>query len=191
MSRLVIFLAAGIACGQQLDLSVLDKLAARASESSTVTLDESKLKLASQFLSSEDPAQGKAKDLVSGLRAIFVRAFEFDKDGQYSQADLDPIRKQLTAPGWSNIVNVKERDESAEVWMFSKDGKLDGITVIAAESNELAVVNIVGPVDMKALASLAGSFGIPKIDTSLFGPQQKRKPRAETPRREKQDDEDE
>jgi hypothetical protein len=168
-----LFMFCGMACAQQLDLSALEKLSSKASESSTVTLDAAKLKLASQFLSNEDAAQDKAKGLITALRGIFVRTFEFDNDGAYSTADLEPLRKQLTAPGWSSIVNVKERDETIEVWLFNKGDLLDGLAIIAGESKELAVVNIVGPIDINALSKLAGSFGIPKLDSSMFGIEKK------------------
>jgi len=148
--------------GQQLDLSLLDKLAARAKSSVNVTLDEDKLKFASAFLSNDDPNQSAAKTMVTGLKAINVRVFEFDSPGQFSVADLDLIRKQLRSPGWSKMVDVKDRDETAEIYMFSKAKDLGGITIIAAEKKELVVVNIVGPVDLKTLGSLAGKFGIPK-----------------------------
>ena len=194
MKHLTLFMFCGIACAQQLDLSVLEKLSSKASESSNVTLDAAKIKLASQFLSSEDSSQEKARALITGLRGIFVRTFEFDNPGAYSAADLEPIRKQLTAPGWSNIVNVKDRDETAEVWLFSKGDVLDGITVIAGEPKELAVVNIVGPIDMNALRKLSGSFGIPNIDSDMLGIQQKGttkpkpQPKPATPKREEDEE---
>ena len=46
--------------------------------------------------------------------------------------------------------------------MFQKGKELGGMTIIAAEKRELAVVNIVGPVDLKSLGELGGKFGIPK-----------------------------
>jgi hypothetical protein len=183
MKKWCVFLLAGAAYAQQLDLSSLDKLAGRAKESSSVTLDAAKLKLVSGFLSSEDASQEKAKGLISGLRGIFVRTFEFDGKGEYSQADLEPLRKQLAAPGWANIVNVKERTESTEVWLFSKNDVLDGIAIIAAEPGEVAVVNIVGPIDINALSKLSGSFGIPNIGGDLV---RKAAPKPSTPKAQSQ-----
>ena len=199
MKQLPVFLLAavtwsGVACAQQLDLSSLDKLASKASESSTVNLDAPKLKIASQFLSSGDPSQGHVKDLITGLRGISVRSFEFDSEGSYRLSDLDPIRDQLKGPGWSNIVNVKERKESAEVWLFTKGDVLDGLAIIAAEPNEVTVVNIVGSIDINSLSKLSGSFGIPDIDTDVLGGRKKPPPKAAPskptqPKRDKNDDE--
>ena len=153
---------AATASGQQLDLSILDKLASKAKSSVNVTLDEDKLRFASAFLSDGDQNQAAAKGLVSGLKAINVRVFEFDTAGQFTPADLDVIRKQLQGPGWSKIVDVKEGAETAEVYMFAKGKDLGGLTVLAGEKKELTVVNIVGPIDLKTLGSLAGKFGVPK-----------------------------
>jgi hypothetical protein len=192
MKKLLVFLFAAAAHAQQLDLSTLEKMTEKARESSTVTLDAAKLKLAAQFLSNEDESQQKAKGLISGLRGIFVRSFEFEGKGEYSLADLEPIRKQLTAPGWSNIISVKEREESSEVWLFSKGEVLDGIAVIAAEPTEVTVVNIVGKVDINALSKLSGSFGIPNIGGELMHKSQPKpsppKPPAQKPKRENNDE---
>jgi uncharacterized protein DUF4252 len=155
-------LLAATAAGQQLDLSILDKLASKAKSSVNVTLDEDKLRFASGFLSEGDQNQATAKNLVSGLKAINVRVFEFDTAGQFAPSDVDAIRKQLQSPGWSKIVDVKDGAEMAEVYMFGKGKDLGGLAIIAGEKKELTVVNIVGPIDLKSLGSLAGKFGVPK-----------------------------
>ena len=190
MRKLMVFLLASAAYAQQLDLSSLDKLAGKAHETTTVNFDAAKLKFASQFLSSEDESQQKAKSLISGLRGIFVRTFEFEGDGGHSSADLEPVRKQLTAPGWANIVTVKEKRESTEVWLFSKGDVVDGIAVIAVEPDEIAVVNIVGPVDINALRKLSGSFGIPDIDGGLIPKAQPKPAPAKPPVKPKKVNED-
>jgi hypothetical protein len=156
---------AAVACGQQIDFSSLDKLAERAGNKVNVvnvTLNEEQLKFAGGFLSDQDEKQGTAKSLVNGLKGINVRVFEFDKPGGYSMSDMDGIRSQLRAPGWSKIVEARDGDETAEVYMFTQGKDMGGITVIAGEKRELAIVNIVGPIDLKSLGSLAGKFGIPR-----------------------------
>jgi hypothetical protein len=173
---------AAVASGQQIDLSALDKLSSRAKSVVNVTLDEDKLKFASAFLSNEDTNQEAAKTLVGGLKSINVRVFEFDKPGSFASSDMDAIRSQLRTPGWSKLVEARDGDEIAEVYMYSKGKDLGGITVIAGEKLELAVVNIVGPVDLKTLGSLAGKFGIPK-DVMGGGPSAPKQvaPRKPTP----------
>jgi hypothetical protein len=147
---------------QQLDLSILDRLAAKAKSAVNVSLDEEKLKFASAFLSSDDPNQSAARNLVGALKGVNVRVLEFDQPGAFSAADLEGIRSQLRGGGWSRIVEARDGDQLAEVYFFTKDKIMNGITIIASEKRELTVVNIAGPIDMKMLGSLAGKFGIPK-----------------------------
>src|SRR6266481_2275861 len=70
----------------------LDRLAAKAENSVEVTIDGSLLRLASKFLSDQDHDQAKAKKLMDGLEAIYVRSFEFAGDGGYDMADVDAVR---------------------------------------------------------------------------------------------------
>ena len=164
-------LFAGAAWAQQLDLSRLDGLSAKAKESTNVSLDADKLRMLSGFMDEKDKS---AQDLFSNLKGVHVRAFEFDAAGAYSQSDLDAIRAQLKGPGWTRVVEVKEKDESAEIWFYSDGGKPGGVAVIAAEPMELAVVNILGPIDFRTLARLAGNMGIPNIRTGLLEQKQPR-----------------
>jgi hypothetical protein len=150
------------ASGQKLDLSSLEGIAARAQESVNVMLDAEKLKLASQFLSTRDP---DTKQILERLTGVFVRAFEFDKPVTGGFPELKPIRAQLGGPGWSKIVEVKEKgaEEATEIYLFTKGGEMGGLAVIAAEKNELTVVNIAGPIRLEDLGKLKGSLGIPGL----------------------------
>lgn len=170
MKWLLTLLFVTTAFGQQIDLSILDKLASKARSSVNLTFDEDKLGFISGFLSNDDPKQASAKKIAANLKAINVRVFEFDGSGAFSKADLDAIRNQVKAPGWTKVVEAKERDESAEIYMFGKGKDLGGIVIIAVERRELAVVNIVGPVDLKSLGELGGKFGIPKDILGEAGP---------------------
>jgi hypothetical protein len=144
----------------------LERLAAHATESVDVTLDASMLQFASKFLSKEDPNEAQVKKLVSKLKGVYVRSFEFDKEGQYSTADLDSIRTQLKSPGWSRIVGVKSTEgENTDVYLLKHGDEIGGLVVIAAEPKELTLVHIDGPINPEELSELGGHMGIPKIST--------------------------
>jgi hypothetical protein len=142
----------------------LDGLAAKAKESVDVNLDSSMLQLAWKFFSGNKPDEAKAKELVAGLKGISVKTFEFEKEGQYSQADLQPVRAQLQAPGWSKILGVQERREGVEVYLRSDGGRTAGVAIIAYEPKELTVVSLEGSIDLERLSELSGHFGIPAVD---------------------------
>ena len=148
---------------QQIDLQSLDKLAAKASEKTQVDLNEALLKLGAAFLSDKNPEESAGKKVIDGLKAVYVRTFQFEKEGAYSIADLQPIRDQLKAPQWNRVVSVDEGKELTEVWMYRMGEDSGGMLILAAEPNELTVVNIVGTLNAADLAALAGQFGIPKL----------------------------
>ena len=111
--------------------------------------------------------QDKTED---GKGVVYVREFEFRQSGVYTAADLEAIRAQVRAPGWSQLVKVEDREEgdeeTVEVYVFGKNDRRNffgAMVVIAAEPRELTVVNIVGPIDLTRLAAMRGQFGIPNV----------------------------
>jgi hypothetical protein len=166
IALLLIAASAIIASAQesQLKLSSLDHLAAKASQSIDVNLDGRLIRLASGVFSDDDEDERKIKKLIVGVKGIYVRNFEFESDGQYTAADLETIRTQLRAPGWTRMVNVKsKKDGDLEVYLLMNDQQVGGLAVLSSNVRELTVVNIVGPVDLDKLAQLEGQLGIPQL----------------------------
>jgi hypothetical protein len=144
----------------------LDRLAAKASEVVDVSLDGALLQLASRFLSEKDPDEAHVKRLVSGLKGIYVKSFEFEDRDQYKESDVEELRAQLRGPSWSRIVSTRsKRDkENAEVFIKTEGGQIAGLVVIATEPKELTIVNIIGSIRPEDIRDLGGHMGIPKID---------------------------
>lgn len=160
--------AAGIIYGQdaRLQINHLDSLEQRASQVVDVTIDERTLQLAAKFLSAKKPDEARIKELVAGLKGVYVKSFEFDAANGYADADVTMIRAQLNAPGWSKMVNVRSKRDGQNVdvyMMLDGNSIIKGLAVIAAEPKRLTVVNIVGPIDVDKLSELSGNFGIPSI----------------------------
>ena len=160
----------------KLEIDHLNKLADKAAEVVNVNLDGALLQLASKFMSdSRDPEEAAAKHMVERLKGIYVKVYEFDKEGEYSQADVEEIRKQLHAPGWQRTVEVRSKrgGENAEIYFMAGSGTgadaIQGIAILCAEPKELTVVNIVGPVDLDKLAELDGEMGMPRLGLERVG----------------------
>ena len=156
--------ASALAQGAQLQLGHLDRLASQAAESVNVTIEPAMLKLASAFLKG-DREQAALKEMLSGLKGVYVRSFEFERENVYTPADVDAIRKQLTAPGWERLVTVdSKRDrELVEIYSWREGNGSGGLAILVAEPKELTVVNIVGPFDLAKLGALQGNFGIGRL----------------------------
>jgi Zn-dependent alcohol dehydrogenase len=170
VSALIIVFATaspGLAQTALLKLDNLDKLSVSAKQVVDVTVDEQLLQLASKFLSSTRSAdEREIRELVKDLKGVYVKRFEFDTDGQYSSADIEPVLKQLRGSGWARIVGVTSKREftNIEVFVMTEASIIKGIAVVAAEPRELTVVNVVGPIDVDRLSRLQGQFGIPSLE---------------------------
>ncbi|MEK6320696.1 MAG: DUF4252 domain-containing protein [Acidobacteriota bacterium] len=147
----------------KIDMSHLNRFADRADKVINVTVDEALLKLAAAFFKeTRSPDEAKIKELILGLKGVFVKRFEFEKEGEYTMADVESIRSQLNAPGWSSIANVRsKREGNYDVVIMTEGSVIKGLAVLAAEAKAFTVVNIVGPIDVAKLADLEGKFGIP------------------------------
>ena len=148
----------------RIDMGQLDHLGAKASETVDVTIDERLMQITGKFLSGKEPDEVKIKELINGLKGIYVKSFEFERDGDYSQADIESIRSQLRNPAWSRILNVSSKKEgSIEVYLMTNASQVGGLVVVATDLKELTIVNIVGPVDLEKLSQLEGQFGVPEL----------------------------
>jgi len=155
---------AGVLFAQQFKFN-LDHLAKKASNTVDLALPQNLVQLGAAMLDGKDPDQAKAKKVVAGLQGIYIKSFEFKKEGEYTKADLDQIRVQLKAPEWQRMVGVQSSEdrETLEVWVRTEGGKMTGLAILASDPRELTVVNLVGSVDPSAITDLGGSFGIPKM----------------------------
>ena len=148
--------------GLPLPSAVEKALEAKASNVTEVTLDKNMLGFASKFLDKKDSDQASAKQLINGLNGIYVRDYEFDKEGQYSMDDIDNLRKQFAGGEWVPMVHVHEKKsgESTDVLAKMVNGESRGMFILSAEPKELTIVLILGPIKMDQLGELGGLGGL-------------------------------
>jgi hypothetical protein len=148
--------------GARLQIDQLDSLANRASETVDVKLDERLMLTAAKIFSEKDDAD--IKEILKGLKGIYVKSFEFEKEGQYLPSDVESVMSQLRGGNWSKIVGVKSKTgDNVEVYLMMQGDQIQGLAVISAEPKEFTVVNIVGPVNLEKLSKLEGQFGVPDL----------------------------
>jgi len=163
----VLILVPGLSAKAQdsrIQMTGLDHLAAKASQTVDVNLDERLMRLAARVFSDKDEDEREVKQLIANLKGIYVKSFEFDADGQYTPADIEIIRTQLRGPGWTRLVNVTSKKEGIlEVYLLFSGETVGGLAVLHTDDRELTIVNIVGPVNLDKLAKLEGQLGIPDL----------------------------
>jgi len=155
--------ATAFAQNARLQIDHLDNLFPKAVETIDVRIDGSLLQIASKFLDKNKANEAQVREILNVLKGVYVKGVEFDKEGEYSDQDVESVRQQLRAPGWERIVGVRsKRDhENVEVFMMLNNGLIEGVGVLIADPKQLMVVNVVGPIDPEKISELRGSFGIP------------------------------
>lgn len=150
----------------KLDLDLLDALANRASDTVDVKLDEHLLQTTSKFFSGKDQDEVEIRELLKKLKGIYVKSLSFEKENQYSPAEIEPVLSQLRGGGWSKIVGVtsKKEGENVDVYVMNIGDQISGLTVVCLDPKEITIVNVVGPIDLDKLSELEGSFGVPDLD---------------------------
>ena len=149
--------------GLPLPSPIEKELAARASNVTEVTLGKNMLAFAAKVMDGKDKDEEATRHLIEGLDGIYVRNYEFEKEGQYSAVDVDKLRSYFEANGeWSTIVRERDKKsgESTDVMMKMVNGETHGMFILDVEPKELSIVLILGPVKMEDLSKLGGIGGL-------------------------------
>jgi hypothetical protein len=145
------------------------ELAARASDVTEVTLNKNMLGFAAKFMHDSDENEASARQLIEGLDGIYVRDYEFDKDGEYDPSQLEQLRRAFNTPEWQPMIHEHERrsGETTDILMKVVNGENKGLFILNAEPRELSIVLILGPIRMQDLGKLHGVAG---LGAALAGP---------------------
>ncbi len=137
-------------------------LAARAANVTEVTLGKNMLASAAKFMNGKDKDDAATSQLIQGLDGIYVREYEFDKEGQYSMEQVEQLRKYFETSEWSPLVRERERKtgETTDVLGKLVNGETHGMFILTAEPKELTIVLILGPIRMDELGKLKGIGGL-------------------------------
>src|SRR3974377_820283 len=138
------------------------ELAARASNVTEVTLGKNMLAFAAKYMNGKEKDESATRKLIQGLDGIYVRNYEFDKEGQYSMEDIQKLRTYFETSEWSPIVREREKKsgESTDVMIKQVNGQTQGMFVLDAGPKELSIVLILGPIRMEDLGKLGGMGGL-------------------------------
>ncbi|HEY1646901.1 MAG TPA: DUF4252 domain-containing protein [Terracidiphilus sp.] len=138
------------------------ELAAKAANVTEVTLGKNMLGFAAKFMDGKDSDQAATRQLIEGLDGIYVREYEFDKEGEYSTDEIDKLRQYFETSEWSPIVRERERKngETTDVMVKLVNGESHGMFILEAEPKELTIVLILGPIRMDQLGALGGLGGL-------------------------------
>ncbi|HUA92060.1 MAG TPA: DUF4252 domain-containing protein [Terracidiphilus sp.] len=142
--------------------AVEKELASKASNVTEVTLGKNMLGFAAKFMNDKDSDDAATRQLIAGLDGIYVRNYEFDKEGAYSMDEVDKLRQYFETSEWTPIVRSREKKnaELTDVMVKMVNGESRGMFILSAEPKELSIVLILGPIRMDQLGALSGLGGL-------------------------------
>ena len=158
-----------ISAGQsaRLNFDNLKPLEDRAVDVVEVNIEGKILNLAKRVLLKVKDRDAKVVgEAIQGLEAIYVRVLRFENENEYNIAEVDAIRMQLQSPGWERLANVKSKknNQKIDVYTMFEGDDMSGVAVVISENKSIALVNVIGPIDIDLLAELGGKLNIPSID---------------------------
>ncbi|MGB8261395.1 MAG: DUF4252 domain-containing protein [Terracidiphilus sp.] len=138
------------------------ELAARATNVTEVTLGKNMLAFAAKFMNGKDKDEAATRQLIEGLEGIYVREYEFEKEGEYSTEEVEKLRQYFETTEWSPLVREREKKtgESTDVMVKLVNGETHGMFILEAAPKELTIVLILGPIRMEDLGKLKGLSGL-------------------------------
>lgn len=149
MKSLLAVLIALPLCAQTVNFN-LDRLAEKAKEKVEVTLE-------GDLLETVKKMKPEMAEQLKDITRVYVRTFEFEQAGAYTEADLAPVRAVANGAGWSKVISAKEENESVDIAVYTEGGQIRGLLVIAAEAKELAVIHIQGAVNLARMQEVVAS----------------------------------
>jgi len=168
---LLLIIAGVISVSAQADAKLhfehLSALDAKARDVVEVNVDGKLLELAKRVTTKINDKDARTiGQAISGLKGIYVRVYNFAEVNQYDVADIDQIRNELNNPAWQKVANMrsKRKDQRVDIYTMFTGDMMSGAAVVFSDVKSVAVVNVVGVIDIETLVELGGRLNIPKME---------------------------
>lgn len=116
-------------------------------------------------LDESDPDVAEMKDMMGQLQYIRILMYDMEDGGR--QSELDAFRSDIKASnltGFSELMNVKEKDEEVKFMAKKNDGKITELLLLINEPNEAGFISIVGIIDINTVSKLSKTMHIDGMD---------------------------
>lgn len=130
-----------------------------------INIESYLLNMVSNLTKKDDP---ELSQMLKGLKLIKVYSFDVNaKEARELNVKISQIDEMLEKKNWNRIVKVKGPHENTNVYIKTSPDKnqIVGLVVTTLEKDgQSSFINIVGKIDMDALAKLGEKFDIPSLD---------------------------
>ena len=107
-------------------------------------------------------------ELLQGISGVRVRNYEVSADQAAAlRPDIEGMAEELIKKGWTRIIRTSSDDEFINVSIRFHDGNMVGMVVLAAEEDEITLVNLVGNLNLATLIQTmqSGEFDFSALDS--------------------------
>jgi hypothetical protein len=164
--------AAGGDARVRLDFGALSALGT--SSAVNIAIDEQTVEWGSKALGEHGGDEAELRALMKELDGIYVTAFDYDEGQGPDPAELaaatETVVETLDGPEWSPVVSVNQPEKGGttlvRVCLHGDPASPDGLAIFVLEPDEVALVNILGPVRLDQLARIGRALGKP----AMLGP---------------------
>lgn len=111
----------------------------------SLSLGRTTLRFAARFLDDEPETQA----LLRSLDGVRVRIYEVHGDSERVAENFEHMGSKLNRDGWQPIMLVREEGELVQMYTRSSDARIQGLTIVSADDEEVVVVNVMGDIDPK------------------------------------------
>ena len=116
-------------------------------------------------LDESDPDVTEMKDMMEQLQYIRILMYDMEDGGR--QSELEAFRNDIKASnltGYSELMNVKEKDQEVKFMAKKNDGKISELLLLINEPNEAGFISIVGNIDINTVSKLSKTIHMDGMD---------------------------
>jgi hypothetical protein len=99
-------------------------------------------------------------DLFNRLHGVRVNVFSNNNMPDDAVDHVNAVSATLKKDGWESVVSVDSHDEQVRIFMKQNGDVVEGITLMAVESNEAAFINVIGDLNPEELRRIMDDFDV-------------------------------
>lgn len=154
--------AIGMAQSGKLNLPEFRALSTSATETTNINLGPLLLHTAASLVDDKDPGSASTKQVLASLESVQIRSYEFAKDNEYPRDEVEAVKRQLEAPGWTRLVQThSSKGEDVDIYLMVENDRTKGLTLISRAPREFTIINLVGSIRLEDLHKLQNQLHIP------------------------------
>jgi hypothetical protein len=111
----------------------------------SLSLGRTTLRFAARFMNDEPETQA----LLRSLDGVRIRMYEVHGDNEKIAENFERMGQKLSSDGWSPVILIHEEGELVQMYAKPSGDRIQGLTIVSSDGDEVVVVNVMGDLDPK------------------------------------------